>query len=138
MKTAALQQALYDRLSGFTALTDLVEAIYTRVPQASESEDDSVYPFVTIGPFNVTPFDTKIDNGGTVVVQVHIWSRGNSDLAWRAIEEQVYNALHKYTDLAVTGANLIDCLFESSTDTDDPDGLTTHVIMSFRVTYFIA
>lgn len=136
MRTPELQQAIYDRLTGYFPLMSKIVGVYTRVPQATEPEDDSAFPYVTIGPFNVSPFDTKLDNGAEVVAQVHIWSRGNSDLAWREIEQAIYNALHKYRPLAVASANVIDCLFESSTDTDDPDGLTTHVVMSFRITYF--
>lgn len=134
MKTEALQQAIYDRLNGVTEITDAVTGIYTKVPQAAQSEDGSAFPFVTIGPFTPTPWNTDDTKGVTVLADVGVWSRSNSDLARRSISDDVYDALDRY-QLSITGANTVDCLFENMVELDDPDGVTTHSILTFRITY---
>lgn len=138
MNIEQLQQAIYDRLSGFSAVAGAVGGIYTKAPQGPESEDASAFPYITIGPVIPGPFDTKDDNGAEVVFDVHIWSRSQSALTWRALGDDVYTALQKYDQLAVTGANVIDCRFDSSIDYQDPqDGRTWHYVLSFRVTYYL-
>lgn len=138
MNIEQLQQAVYDRLNGVAAITGAVTGIYTKAPQPDEAEDDSAFPYITIGPIIPGPMDTKDDDGGEVLVDVHIWSRSQSALTWRAIGDDVYDALQKYDALAVTGANVIDCRFDGSTDFEDPeDGQTWHYVLTFRVTYFL-
>lgn len=135
MNIKELQQALFTRVN--TQVGVSVQGVYTTVPQATESEDDSVFPYITIGPFSGAPEDTKDDNGAQVLADIHIWSRSPSALTWREIGDKVYDALQKYDALAVTGANVIDCRFDSSTDFDDPDGVTRHYVLTFRITYFL-
>lgn len=135
MKIAALQQAIYDRLNSVTAITDAVTGIYTFVPQVVDSEDDSAFPYITLGPVSVTPDDTKTDDGAQALFDVHIWSRSKSALTWRAIADDVYDALQKYDALAVAGVTVIDCRFDSSAEFDDPDGVTRHQIGTYRITY---
>lgn len=137
MKSAALQQAIYDRLTGFPAVNDAVVGIYTTTPQAAESEDADAFPYITIDFANTAPFDTKTDDGANTLVDVHIWSRSRSSLTWRAISDGIYSALQKH-ELAVTGADLIECRFDASVEFDDPDGVTSHHVSTFRVTYFDA
>lgn len=139
MKAAALQQAIYDRLSGYAPLTSVVGSrVYAKAPQPDDAGDGGDFPYLTIGPFNFTPWDTKTSIGQTVVVQVHIWDRpsaSRSVTSTRALSDLVYDALHRY-NLTVSGAHVVDCLFEGgSEDIGDPDGKTAHVPMLFRVTY---
>lgn len=137
MKTAQLQQALYDRLTGYTAVDSAVAGIYTTVPQVADSGDASAFPFITIGPFIESPNDTKTSDGVTVLADVHTWSRSRSALTWRQIADDVYDALQKYA-LPVSGVNVIDCRFDSSAEYDDADGVTKHHVSTFRITYFNA
>lgn len=135
MNTVELQQALFTRLTA--EVGGSVVGIYTDPPQATESEDDSAFPYITIGPFNGAPDDTKDDDGFQILADIHIWARSNSALTWRAIGDAVYDALQKFDALSVTGANVIDCRFDSSTNFDDPDGRTKHYVLTFRVHYFL-
>ena len=135
MNTKQLQQALYTRLN--SQVGGSVVGIYTDVPQADDSELDSAYPFITIGPFVGSNDDTKDDNGVDVVAHVHIWSRSTSALTWRELHDDVFDALQDYRSLPVTGANVVNLLYEGSEDFPDPDGKTTHVVMRFRVSYFL-
>lgn len=135
MNIKELQQGLYTRLN--SQVGGSFVGIYTSVPQAEDSEADSAFPFITIGPFAASNDDTKDDNGAEVVAQVHIWSRSKSALVWRGLHDAVYDALQDYRSLSVTGANIVNVLFDGSDDFDDPDGRTVHVVMRFRVSYFL-
>lgn len=137
MNLDSLQQAVYTRLNNVTAITDAVTGIYTKAPQPDAPEDDAAFPYITIGPIISTPQDTKDDNGIMALVDVHIWSRSQSALSWRGIAGDVYDALQKYA-LTVTGANVIDCRFDSETDFQDPeDGRTWHLVMTWRINYYL-
>ena len=138
MKIAALQQAIYDRLNSVPAITDAVTGIYTSVPQSAQSEDDSAFPYITLGPVAVSPNDTKTDNGAQALFDVHIWSRSKSDLTWRAIADDVYDALQKYDALPVAGVTVIDCRFDGSAEFADPDGVTQHQVSTYRIAYRFA
>jgi hypothetical protein len=136
MNTANLHQAIFDRLTNYTALTSVLGTVgvASEVPQPDESEDDTAFPYVTFDFASVRPFDTKTDDGGDVVVRVHLWARTRETKARRAIEDSIYDALHKY-DLVITGASTIGVWFEGKTEIDDPDGKTKHSVLSFRVLY---
>lgn len=135
MNSAALQQAVYDRLTGDATLMAMVVGVYTNPPQADDSADASAFPYLTLGPFVMTPYDTKDTDGQVALVDVHIWSRGTSDLAWRQIADRIYLTLQKH-ELTVSGTDVLDCRFDGQTDFDDPDGLTHHAVLTFRVLYF--
>jgi hypothetical protein len=134
MKLDNLQRAIFTRLNGYAPLTSAVAGVYSRIPQSDDAGDVDEYPFVSIGSINGRPFDTKGTNGVEAVVQIDTWSRSTSDLERRAIMGHVYDALQKH-DLTITDCNLIDCRFDGSSEMDDPDGITTHGISLFRVTY---
>ena len=132
MNLGATHQAIFDRLNGYAALTAVVTGIYSDVPQAADSGDGSVFPFVTFNVPAVSDGSDKSADGTSNVVQVHLWSRTKSAIGRRAQSDLIYDALHKY-DLTVTGGNAYVCLFEGMAEFDDPDGRTKHAVLSFRV-----
>lgn len=140
MKTAALQRAIYQRLSGYAPLTAIVSTrVYADAPQENDAGTSWPGPYITIGPFNASAWDTKPGTGSSVVAQVHVWDRpvnGRSQIDARALAEIVYDALHRYVGLNIEGAIQVDCLFEGGAeDIGDPDGKTIHIPLLFRVTY---
>jgi hypothetical protein len=138
MRLSPLQQAIYDRLTAVSAITDAVTGVYTTAPQNVTPEDDSAFPYLTIGPIITTPSDDKDQNAVSALIDVHIWSRSQSALTWRAIGDDVYAALQRH-DLSVTNTNVIDCRFEDSTEFQDPDDLRTwHSVLTFRVLMYEA
>ena len=134
MNESPLIQALYTRLAGYSPLMSQVVNLYSDVPQPDDAGDDSAFPYVTFSVPNIAPFDAKDDNGGNAVIQVDVWSRSTSRLARAAVYDLVYDALQKF-DLVIVGANTITCNFISKTEFDDPDGLTKHGVISFRILY---
>lgn len=132
MRFKELRQALYARLDAQVGAS--VQGVYAKVPQADQSEDDSAFPYITIGAFTTSPFDTDDENGVSVLADVSVWSRATSVLATSDIVSAVYAALHKH-DLVIAGANTVDCLFSAMNELDDPDGRTTQDVLTFRITY---
>ena len=136
MITNAVQQAVYDRLTGYSAVSSAITGVYTKAPQSTTPESPTPFPYITLGSVSVTPEDTKDNNGAQVLVDVHLWSR-DTPVTWRAILSDIYAALHHYA-LPVTGANVIDCRLDSSVDFADPeDAETWHAVQTFRVSYYI-
>lgn len=145
MNIAQLMDAVVDRLGAVSAVTSSLgsvpggyqsHAIYTNAPQADESEDSAFFPYITVTQAAAGAYDTKDDNGGSVLIDVHVWSRGHSVAAPLALADAVYDALQRH-DLAVTGANTVTVNFESGLLMQDPDGITMHAVRTFRVLYFL-
>lgn len=140
-----LQTAIYQRLSGFTALTDLlatfdygagtVAAIYDQVPQVDDASDSSDFPYVVIGEWTTTENDTDTDTGFDTTLTIHTWSRQRDYQECQRVMFQVYNALHRYTGLTPTGYGVSGIHQEFSDLMRDPDGITRHGVQRFRI-YF--
>lgn len=134
MNGAALQQAIFDRLTNVTAVASQVQGIYTTVPQPDEAGNAALFPYIYFNVPSMVPMDTKTSDGIQATVNIHTYSRSDTRLERLAIEQSVYDALHKF-ELVITGANTIACGFSGSTYFTDPDGVTTHGVLNFTVTY---
>lgn len=136
MNSANLHQAVYTRLAGFTALTSQLGSVgvQSQVPQPDDAGNASAFPYVTFSFPDLSPWDTDDIDGIDATLRVHVWSRSQSDLTWKRIVDSVYDCLHKY-QIPIAAANTVDCLFTSSTVMDDPDGITLHGVVEFRITY---
>lgn len=132
-----VSKAVYARLAGFTALTDLladgVSGVYGHVPQQATS-GSAGFPYVAIGDTTSVAFDTDTTTGYDVTVTIHGFNRGRSPLDAFGIMGQVYSALHRH-NLSVSGYNLIDCLWDDTAELlQEPDGFTYHTVQRFRIT----
>lgn len=145
MNTKEVLAAIVTRLNAVSAVTTglgtvpggyQTNAIYTDVPQDANSEDAARFPYISVSLADGSPNDTKDDNGGSVLVDVHLWTRAQSTTARLGKADEIYDALQLF-GLTVSGANVIECRFDSSQDLDDPDGITSHTVMTFRVRYFL-
>ncbi len=131
---AVVQSAIYSRLTGYAGLTALLaggaSGVHDFVPQ-----DDNAFPFVTLGDLSASEFDADDRTGADVRVVVNTWSRYRGKKEATEIMDQVYAALHRYDDLAVSGYNTVDVQWDGLTNImRDPDGLTFHGVQTFRVT----
>lgn len=138
MKSAALQQAIYNQInhSSVTALLSTsyspLPAIFTDVPQSVDAEKESDFPFITIGADTVTPFDDKDSPGGSAVVQIDVWDRASSMLGVKAVADLVDARLRRQS-LTITGATHITTELESVVFSRDPDGKTKRALILYRV-----
>ena len=134
MNADNLQRALYDALTGDVTLMALITGVYADVQQPDLPESDSNFPYVVIGQDNLSPFDTKTDNGASALCQLDIWSRQNNLIEVKEIAGAIYDVLQKGS-LNITGADHVLTRIESQTFSKDPDGQTKRGMVMARVVY---
>lgn len=121
----AVQTAVFEALNGHAALTALAD-IYDAVPQGAG------IPYVTIGEDNHNEWDTDNTTGSDCSITIHTWSRGRGRKQAKAIQAEIYAALHR-AELSHTGYKFDSCDWESSQSFTDADGLTRHGVQIFRI-----
>lgn len=124
----ALQDAIVNRLKqNGTALYGLIGGrVYDRRPP------DSTFPLITIGPAQTLADKYDCVDGSEVFLQIDVWSRRPGFPECKGIVSAVHDLLDEY-DLTVTGQRLITCERESVVYIRDPDGLTSHAALTYRV-----
>lgn len=130
----ALQKAVYERLSAYTGLTDLLAAdpafadtpaVYDHVPQ------EAAYPYVVIGDDYPLEWDTDTTTGTDTEMTIHVWSRFRGRKETKQIQDAIYAALHRH-ELVVDGAHTVSIEFEDARSFVEDDGLTRHGVISVR------
>jgi len=132
----ALRTAIYTALnvSGLTSqlsasYSPLVPIFYEIAPQASDSGNAALFPFVV---FNITSdvgYNDKDTTGTNAIVQVDVYSRLHTTQV-EAIGEIVHGLLHRQ-NLSFAGHITTEC--ESVQTMTDADGETRRCLMLFRV-----
>lgn len=120
-----LQKAIYQKLTGDSALMALVSGVFDRPPQGQS------YPYITIGESSIGDWSTKTSNGTEQLLTLHIWSREGGKKQAELIAEKVHGLLHVPT-MPVDGQILVLMRFISSALSLENDGATYHGIMRFR------
>lgn len=128
IKTALweLQQALYKQLSEDTPLKTKVKGIYDYV------DEDTPFPYVTIGDPTVSPFATKSSHGEEVSVVLHCFSKYKGKREAFEILNLIVQAITK-KDLEIEGFTFFRLELEGMNVITDIDGKTKHGIARFKV-----
>lgn len=134
MNAQNLQTALYSALTGNAPLMALITGVYADVQQPDLPEDDADFPYVVIGQDNLTPFDTKTDNGASALCQIDVWSRQNNLIEAKTVASAIYDVLQKGS-LTIPGADHILTRIESQAFSKDPDGHTKRGMVMARIIY---
>jgi len=106
----ALQKGLYDRLTGYAALTSALGGpkVYDHVPQGTAA------PYVVIGADTVLDGDTRTQSGWECTVTIHAWDfekAGRKSV--KTLLSHLYDALHQQeATITVTGFTLVQVRFE--------------------------
>ncbi len=132
MNGDGLQRGIYSKLVGSSALMSKIKGVYADVPQALDSEDESNFPFVTIGQDTLTGWDTKTTEGTIALCQIDIWSRSRNLLEVKEIGSEIVDALNDMS-LTIPSASHVLTKVESVTYTRDPDGKTKRGMLMARV-----
>jgi uncharacterized protein DUF3168 len=92
------------------------------------------YPYISIGAIQVLNEKYEGLAGAQVHVTLHAWSQERSRVEIHTIGKQVVAALDD-TDEELSGADLEVriCSFEDAQYLDDPDGVTAHAVITFRI-----
>lgn len=123
----ALQGAIVARLKNVAAgLSSLISTrVYDRVPA------DAAFPYVEIANGQEVADDAECLPGLEVFLDVHVWSRAFGAVECRQIAGLVRDALHDVA-LTVTGWKLVDLKHRTTRFLSDPDGITTHAVVTVR------
>lgn len=130
----ALQEALITRLRDQLTMLPMfggVRAVFFDVPQGF----NDTQPYVTLYELPMDADDTDNTLGYSVAVNIHTWVQERTTAQTGDIMQAIYNALHRYDSLQVTGYTVSGIDFEFSTILRDPDGVTKHGVQRFRVNF---
>lgn len=113
-----------------TAIYEAVAAIgyptYDDVPQVT------AYPYIVVGDDRSIPFDTDDSVGSETTCTIHVWSQYRGRKEVKEIMRSVYHTLNR-ANLTITGGHLVECHAEFEESFLDPDGLTRHGVIRFRL-----
>jgi hypothetical protein len=115
----------------FTALTPAMAP----VPVIDQAAPNQVFPYVTIGEFIGDQLDTLEEEAIDLDLTVHVWSRQPGMQECQQLMTKAKDALHRQR-LPVSGFQWVDTIWEYAQTMRDPDGMTRHGILRFRVVTF--
>lgn len=118
----------------FTALDgNLSCSVYDDVTVLPDGQPVNGFPYVVIGHDTHRPFDTDDTVGTNSTVTLHVWSRAPGFKECKGIMGEIYALLNRAT-LTKAGYRVVDCLWEYSDTSTDPDGETRHGVTRYRLT----
>jgi hypothetical protein len=142
--SAALKRAIYDALRTNAALAALlatsqldtgsptVPAVYDFVPQPAAPEDAALFPYVAIGDDTSAEADTDDINFEEHTVTLHVWDRREGSTRVKQIQDAIYAVLHR-ASLEIAGQTTVYCYYEFKGSIPDPEPLTQHGVIRFRI-----
>lgn len=122
----SIQTAIYNTLTSDSTLMSKITGVFDNVP------DNQPYPYITIGEANSTSFRTFSRFGEEVFISLHIWSQYAGFKEANDILNDM-NRLLADQMLTTTAWDTIACFYDFSETLRDPDGLTRHVVVRYRI-----
>ncbi len=116
---------------------EIQAAIYAKVaaigwPTFDHVPQETAFPYVVIGDDTSIPWDTDNSLGSETTCTIHVWSRHRGRKEVKEIMRTIYEALHR-AEIAIIGGALVECMAEFQESFMDPDGLTRHGVIRFRL-----
>jgi len=126
-----LQGAIVAALKLDAGVKALVQAgVYDIVPRAADGTPNVDFPYVAVGDTQFLPELGEATDAGETVITLHCWSRAVGFPEVRKIARAVTAALHDMPLVMATG-ELQSLLLKSTRVLRDPDGLTSHAVLTF-------
>lgn len=126
-----LQKAVGARLAGFAALTALVPAAAILDRHARPAPD----PSIILGEGQVVDDGALVRRGSsTVYLDLHVWKKETGTAGVKAIVAEIKAALDAGRLLLDAGWSCADCLVSSRRYLRDPDGVTSHAVVTLQAT----
>lgn len=126
-----LQLAVVTALKADPALAALVaNRIYDSVPRAADGSPQVPFPYVSFGSTQMSPETGEATDAAETVITLDAWSRAVGFPEVKRIAKVVIAALHDST-LTLANGQLQSLLLQSSRILRDPDGLTSHAVVTF-------
>jgi hypothetical protein len=122
---SAVQRAIYEALTPALA----------PVPVLDMAGPDQMYPYVTIGECTCDQDDPLLGQGVNLEATIHTWSRYPGMAEAQTLMETVRNTLDRQR-FPITDAQWVDTIWIFAQTLRDPDGVTRHGVLRFRVLTF--
>jgi hypothetical protein len=106
--------------------------IYDSVPAPVAPATVVTFPYVTIGNGDVTPELGEATDAADTMIQVDAWSRAVGFGEVKTVARAIIAVLHD-ADLPVPNQRNVSILLHSVTYLRDPDGLTRHAALQFKI-----
>ena len=121
-----LQGAIVARLKASAGLTALVSGrVYDAVPS------NPLFPYITVGEGDETSDDVDCVDGFEISLDIDVWSRAVGFPEAKRISDEVRKAL-KTPDLTIPTNAMVYFRHRQTRFLRDPDGLTSHAVMTFE------
>lgn len=128
--TVELQTAIIMRLQADPKLAPLIgDRVYDHVP-LTNGKTSAKFPYVSFGPVDEISDDATCVTGFEITMQLDVWSRAIGFQECRKIIDLVRRSLLD-DDLEINDNALVSFSHRQSMTMRDPDGLTSHGVMSF-------
>lgn len=124
-----LHVALVTAMKGNGALMALVDGIYDKPPA---NPWGALAAYVSIGASDVGIDDAECVDGEEHNVQIDVWSRAVGQVKCKAICSAIKAVLHQ-AELVLDTNALVESELQLYRVFSDPDGLTTHGVLQFRI-----
>lgn|SRR5262245_58501636 len=120
-----LQAALKTLLSG---------ALGTGIPVYDDVPEESRKPYVVIGDQTMIGWFWKLTGGTEITTTIHIWSEYRGRYEVETIKNTIMQSVTgNEFNLIPSGFNCLPAVFEFGETFQEPDGITRHGILRFRV-----
>ena len=126
---AEIHDLIRDTLLASPAVMSLVEGVHDRVCDAPWGKKAA---YISFGPVDVIEDDADCIVGGTHTVQIDCWSRSVGSFYCKQIVDAVKTALHG-KPLELPSFGLVQVRVPMRRVFADPDGLTTHGVVSLEI-----
>lgn len=120
MMQEEIQAAIYEQVAAIGYPT------FDHVPQTTE------FPYIVIGDDTSIAWDTDTSIGSETTCTIHVWSRHRGRKECKEIMRTIYERLHR-AEFPIVGGALVECKAELEESFLDPDGLTRHGVIRFRL-----
>ena len=97
---------------------------------------DQEFPYVTVGEFAGEHDDTLSDQCVYLDAMIHVWSRQAGMQQTQFLMEAIKDALHRQKFSLPGQMQWVSCVWEYGQVLRDPDGVTRHGVMRFRISVF--
>ena len=122
-----LQTAIVTKLKADSGVMAVVaDRIYDNVPPTA------TFPYLSRGDSQVLPDDADCIDGSEITFSIDGWSRSISVPECKQLSKAVVAALDDQP-ITVNGYDVVVFILNSISYMRDPDGLTRHVAISFRI-----
>lgn len=125
--------AVVKRLKETAGVTALVgPRVYDHVPRGPHDQITADFPFVALSTFDSITEDADCFPSEAISFDIDCWSRGVGQVEVQKIAEAVKAALHDQDTISLTNNALALLQHRQTRVFRDPDGITSHAVLTFE------